>query len=273
MNISEWLIRATKQLKDIGIESNRLDAELILAETLRRNRTYLHAHLDEEIDPRRVDIADARLELRLERVPLAYILGYKEFYGRKFLVSPNVLVPRPESEDLIDVFLSISSDDISNERTLIDIGTGSGCLGVTAKLERPNISVTLTDISKQSLAVAEQNATELGADVSVRHQDLLSGQIEPLDYIIANLPYVDRSWETSPELNHEPREALFADNEGLSVIFELIAQVPLHLRNQGYLLLEADPTQHQAIIDQAGQFSLVHKQTRGYCLAFVLSES
>ena len=102
--ISFWLKNAAKSLKDAGIPSARLDAELILANTLRKNRTYLHAHLDEEIDPRRVDIANARLDLRLDRVPMAYILGYKEFYGRKFTVSPAVLVPRPESEDMISLF-------------------------------------------------------------------------------------------------------------------------------------------------------------------------
>ena len=85
------------------IPSALLDAELILAETLRKPRTYLHAHPDDEIDPRRVDIAEARLNLRLDRVPLAYILGYKEFYGRKFKVSPQVLVPRPESEAIIEL--------------------------------------------------------------------------------------------------------------------------------------------------------------------------
>ena len=128
MNISEWLRGATRQLKGIGIETARLDAELLLAETIRKPRTYLHAHLDEELDPRRVDIANARLDLRLDRVPLAYILGKKEFYGRTFVVSPQVLIPRPESEDLIDVFLEVSAEDIAPHSSLIDIGTGSGCL-------------------------------------------------------------------------------------------------------------------------------------------------
>ena len=136
MDISTWLKLATKQLKDIGITSARLDAELLLAETLRKPRTYLHAHLNEDIDPRRVDIANARLDLRLERVPLAYILGYKEFFGRKFRVTPAVLVPRPETEDLMTIFLQLTEADIA-PKTVIDIGTGSGILGITAALERP----------------------------------------------------------------------------------------------------------------------------------------
>ncbi len=266
MNISTWLRSATKQLKDIGIGSARLDAELILAETLRKNRTYLHAHLDEEIDPRRVDIADARLSLRLDRIPLAYILGYKEFYGRNFVVSPAVLVPRPESEDVVSLFLQLTMDEIS-PKTLIDVGTGSGCLGITIALERPNIAVILSDISKRALQIAEKNADNLVANVKIQHQSLLSGHLEPVDYIIANLPYVDTSWDTSPELRHEPSEALFADDDGLKLIYELLAQAPRHLPKNGLLILEADPQQHPKIIEYAATHGFSQIKTLNYALA------
>ena len=120
---------------------------------MRKPRTYLHAHPDDEIDPRRVDIAEARLNLRLDRVPLAYILGYKEFYGRKFKVSPQVLVPRPESEAIIELLKKFNASG-----RLIDIGTGSGCLGITAKLELPQLDVVLSDVSDQALHIAQHNA-------------------------------------------------------------------------------------------------------------------
>ena len=232
MIISDWLKVATKSLKNIGISSARLDAELILANTLRKNRTYLHAHLDEEIDPRRLDIANARLDLRLDRVPIAYILGYKEFYGRKFAVSPSVLIPRPESEDLISLFLELTASEIT-EKTLIDVGTGSGCLGITTKLERNNLSVILSDVSKPALKIAEKNADTLKADVTIQQQSLLNGQIRPVDYIFANLPYVDKSWDVSPELKYEPELALFAEDEGLKLILELISQAPRYLTSDG----------------------------------------
>ena len=270
MNISEWLRGATRQLKGIGIETARLDAELLLAETIRKPRTYLHAHLDEELDPRRVDIANARLDLRLDRVPMAYILGKKEFYGRTFVVSPQVLIPRPESEDLIDVFLEVSAEDIAPHSSLIDIGTGSGCLGITAKLERENISVTLTDVSKQALEVARKNAEILHANVTLNQQSLLAGQVEPLTYILANLPYVDESWNTSPELRHEPRQALFAEDGGLELIFRLLEQTPRHLQKDGWLLLEADPEQHARIIAKAKEYGLIHQKTHGYCIGLRL---
>ncbi len=265
MIISEWLKIATKSLKTANIPSARLDAELILANTLRKNRTYLHAHLDEEIDPRRFDIANARLDLRLDRVPIAYILGYKEFYGRRFIASPSVLIPRPESEDLISLFLELTASEIV-EKVLIDVGTGSGCLGITAKLERSNLSVILSDISKPALNIAEKNASALNADVHIQQQSLLNGQLKPVDYIFANLPYVDKSWDVSPELKYEPEIALFAEDEGLKLILQLISQAPRCLTPEGLLFIEADPQQHNRIIDEAVKNGFVKERVLNYIL-------
>ena len=265
MIISEWLKIATKSLKTTNIPSARLDAELILANTLRKNRTYLHAHLDEEIDPRRFDIANARLDLRLDRVPIAYILGYKEFYGRRFTVSPSVLIPRPESEDLISLFLELTASEIA-EKVLIDVGTGSGCLGITAKLERSNLSVILSDISKPALNIAEKNANALNADVHIQQQSLLNGQLKPVDYIFANLPYVDKDWDVSPELQYEPDIALFAEDEGLKLILQLISQAPRCLTPEGLLFIEADPQQHNRIIDEAVKNGFVKERVLNYIL-------
>ena len=265
MIISEWLKIATKSLKTANIPSARLDAELILANTLRKNRTYLHAHLDEEIDPRRFDIANARLDLRLDRVPIAYILGYKEFYGHKFTVSPSVLIPRPESEDLISLFLELTASEIA-EKVLIDVGTGSGCLGITAKLERSNLSVILSDISKPALNIAEKNANALNADVHIQQQSLLNGQLRPVDYIFANLPYVDKSWDVSPELQYEPEIALFAEDEGLKLILQLISQAPKCLTPDGLLFIEADPQQHNRIIDEATKKGFIKERILNYIL-------
>lgn len=265
MIISEWLKIATKSLKTANIPSARLDAELILANTLRKNRTYLHAHLDEEIDPRRFDIANARLDLRLDRVPIAYILGYKEFYGRRFTVSPSVLIPRPESEDLISLFLELTASKIA-EKVLIDVGTGSGCLGITAKLERSNLSVILSDISKPALNIAEKNANALNADVHIQQQSLLNGQLKPVDYIFANLPYVDKRWDVSPELQYEPEIALFAEDEGLKLILQLISQTPRCITSEGLLFIEADPQQHNRIIDEAVKNGFVKERVLNYIL-------
>ena len=272
MTISEWLKIATKSLKTANIPSARLDAELILANTLRKNRTYLHAHLDEEIDPRRFDIANARLDLRLDRVPIAYILGYKEFYGRKFTVSPSVLIPRPESEDLISLFLELTASEIA-EKVLIDVGTGSGCLGITAKLERSNLSVILSDISKPALNIAEKNANALNAGVHIQRQSLLNGQLKPVDYIFANLPYVDKNWDVSPELQYEPDIALFAEDEGLKLILQLISQAPRCLTPEGLLFIEADPQQHNRITDEAVRNGFVRERVLNYILVLRLTSA
>ena len=271
--ISFWLKNAAKSMKDAGIPSARLDAELILANTLRKNRTYLHAYLDEEIDPRRVDIANARLDLRLDRVPIAYILGYKEFYGRKFTVSPAVLVPRPESEDMISLFLDATAGEIE-QKVLIDVGTGSGCLGITAALERINISVILSDISKDALRIAEKNADDHRVRVKIQQQSLLNGQLEPVDYIFANLPYVDKDWEVSPELQYEPKIALFTEDGGLKLILELIRQAPRCLAPNGQLFIEADPAQHERIIQAAAKqnFKLAAIQHYIIVLRFIGSQ-
>lgn len=265
-SISTWLIEATKVLKNIGIESARLDAELILSHTLRKPRTYLHAHLYDELDPRRKDIADARLELRRERTPLAYITGHKEFYGRRFSVTPSVLVPRPESEAMIEWLLELTANEITPKK-LVDVGTGSGCLGVTAKLERSSLDVTLTDISTKALAVAQKNADSLGATVQTRRDNLLDRQGFQIDYALANLPYVDPLWtDTSPELRHEPADALYAEEHGLKLIRQLIPQLARWLSPTGVALLEADPTQHQSIAALAQESGMSLLGTRDYII-------
>lgn len=253
--IKDWLRDAASQLANVGITSTRLDAEIILAHTLRQSRTFLHAHDDELLSARHREIADARLQLRLDRTPIAYIVGHKEFYGRLFKVNPATLIPRPESETIITILKSLTDQTTMNldktAKRLVDVGTGSGCLGITAKLEIPELEVTLVDISRQALNIADMNAKQLHADVLITRSDLLSSYPFAADYIVANLPYVDPEWERSPETNYEPALALFAPDEGLALINKLIQQAPLHLKPGGYILLEADPRQHAAIIQAA----------------------
>ena len=255
MTIETWLHEATQLFKQNGIPSARLDAEIILAHTLRKSRTYLHAHNEEIIDDYTLEIVNARTDLRLDRTPIAYIIGHKEFYGRRFKVTPSTLIPRPESETLISLLIELLPQSVSllseTPKRLVDVGTGSGCLGITAKLERPELDVTLSDISNHALNVARTNAKTLEADVAILRSDLLSEYPFSPDIIIANLPYVDLSWERSPETKYEPEEALFADDDGLSLIKKLIAEASTRLTSNGLLFLEADPRQHTALIHYA----------------------
>lgn len=260
MTIDTWLTSAIRQLLDAGIPSARLDAELIMAHTLRKERTWIHAHSDETLDPRYREIADARLSLRLDRVPIAYIIGHKEFYGRRFIVTTSTLIPRPESEAMIELLGTLT---LHPGMKLVDVGTGSGCLGITAKLEHPELDVALLDIDKHALAVASKNATQHGATVECLKSNLLAEYPYVTDVILANLPYVDKEWNGSPELQHEPSQALYADDNGLSLIKQLIDQSTNKLRSSGYILLEADLRQHHAMTYYAEQHGLSHIETRG----------
>lgn len=268
--ISQWLQAASAALSAVGIPSARLDAELILAHTLRRPRTYLHAHPEDLLEASQRDIADARLALRQDRVPIAYIVGHKDFYGRSFKVTTATLIPRPESEVLIELLLELHGNQLtldSRPKRLIDVGTGSGILGITAKRELPELQVTLSDISKHALTVAARNAQSLEASVELLSSNLLANYPLQADYVLANLPYVNPAWERSPETDHEPALALFAEQDGLALIEELLTQLPSHLAPGGYALLEADPEQHAAIIQTAKTQGLDLVEIRDYIVA------
>lgn len=268
LTVNDWLAEATHQLVFKGVPSARLDAELLLAHTLRQPRTWLHGHSDDVLEARIVEIANARLDLRLDRVPVAYIIGHKEFYGRRFKVTTATLIPRPESEALIELLKTAvpKNESLLNERPLrlIDVGTGSGILGITAKLEHPELDVTLADISRHALKVATRNADTLNAEVTTLQSNLLADYPFVADVIMANLPYVNPQWERSPETEHEPALALFAENNGLALILELLTQTRTKLVNGGRLILEADPEQHPDIIKEAIKNGLVLSETNDY---------
>lgn len=269
--IKDWLMQATRQLVGAGISSAKLDAEIILTHTLGKGRTYIHAHDDEPLTERQLEIANARLQLRVDRTPLAYIIGHKEFYGHSFKVTPSTLIPRPESEAMIELLLADEQQmqlGLHATRRLVDVGTGSGCLGISAKLALPELSVTLLDISRHALKVAQENAETLGAEITCMQSNLLANYPFTAHYILANLPYVDRSWERSPETNYEPDLALFADRDGLALIDRLIRDAPDHLAPGGHLLLEADPRQHATMIATAKASGLVLAARKGFILDF-----
>lgn len=274
--VNAWLKGATSELKTAGIKSAMLDAELILANTLRKDRTYLYAHDDEVIAPRFLQIADVRIALRKDRVPLAYILGSKDFYGRLFKITPAVLVPRPETEQFIETLKSLLPNNLSlfsKPLELVDVGTGSGVIGITAKLEAPDLNVTLLDNDHYALNIAKENASSLNADVSTRDSNLLNNYFRQADFILANLPYVDKNWGSAslPELNHEPQTALYADDDGLKLINKLILEAKSKLAPGGYLLLESDQRQQEEIRKFAKENGFKTIKTDGLITVLALS--
>lgn len=272
MTISEWLRDAEQELKKAKIPSARLDAELILAHTIRQPRTHLHSHSDDPLSSRHENIANARIELRLERTPVAYIVGHKEFYGRKFKTTPAALIPRPESETIIEFLADIIPQNlplIPMTLRLVDVGTGTGCLGITAKLEWPELDVTLTDISRHALNLAKENAQMLHADVKLVRSDLLRGYLGPIDIVVANLPYVDKAWDVTPDTYAEPDEALYASDSGLALIKQLVPQTSLLLNSGGHLLLESDVRQQASIISLASENGFKLVRTEGLITQFI----
>ena len=260
MTISEWVERSSKYI-------DRLDAEVILTHYLQaHDRSYLVAHDDEELPDNIQQACDTMLAARMRGKPLAYILGYKEFYGRRFIVTPEVLIPRPETEDIIDLAKA------AKPKNVVDVGTGSGCIAITLALELPNAEITAIDISDTALSVAQKNAKQLGAKIDFRKNNLVEGLALPeKPLIIANLPYVDKTWNwlDKNSLSYEPQLALYAQQEGLELIYRLINQ----LDNPCRLLLEADPSQHEQIKEYAKLHGFSFRKSRNFILSFAKNKT
>ena len=199
----------------------------------------------------------------------------KDFYGRDFLVTKDVLIPRPETEQLIDAVLSLAGvaylpgvkptkRELPENPVIIDVGTGSGCIAITLKKELKDAEIIATDISEKALKVAQKNAAKHGTHISFIISRLLEKVNTTPDLIVANLPYVDENWDwlDKKALSKEPSIALYAKDHGLKLIKELIDTA-----TSKYLVLEADPCQHEAIIDYATP-KYTHVETRGFILTF-----
>lgn len=197
------------------------------------------------------------------------------FYGRNFYVDENVLTPRPETEQIIDEVLSLCGKPIlpgvepeksvldPQNITILDVGTGSGCIAITLSLELSGATIYASDISEKALKIAKENAKNLGAKVDFITSNLLENINITPDLIVANLPYVDKNWDwlDKESLKQDPNLALYAEDGGLRLIKGLIDTV-----NSKYLILEADPSQHQDIINYAKNYRLIKKN--GFILTF-----
>ena len=244
MTTDQWLNNAIKKLAHAGVELPQMEARAILESALEISREKLVAS-DFEFEPNNADDLLAR---RLELEPLAYILGFKEFYGRDFRVDRRVLIPRPETETLIQCIVEAARTGMR----CVDVGTGSGCVGITAQLELPETQWTCTEFSPDALAVARHNATELDANVDIVQCDLLE-PFAPLsfDLIASNPPYVaEGDARLNPDVERwEPKGALFAGTDGFSVFRRLIEQAQNVLKPGGRLILECGKGQARGLVD------------------------
>ncbi|MFM2090855.1 MAG: peptide chain release factor methyltransferase [Planctomycetota bacterium] len=231
------LDKARAFLAGKGIANARREAEWIFAETLALQRIDLYTGFDRPLTPAEVDRLRDRTARRGRREPLAYVLGRQPFREIDLAVGPGVLVPRPETEELVGHALGLPGPEA---RRVLDVGTGSGAIALAVRQERPAWTVTATDASAAALAIARANAGRLGLAVAFHQGDLATHLPGPFDLVLANLPYVAESERglCDPETGFEPAEALFSPRDGLEHIARLAADLPRILAPGGFAVFE-----------------------------------
>jgi release factor glutamine methyltransferase len=219
----------------------RLDAELLLAHVLGKDRLWLITHADNEVPDGDLAAFNTLIERRRDHLPIAYILGHQEFFGLSFQVDESVLIPRPESEAIVEYALKVLAD-LTHVPRVLDLGTGSGCLAITiAALFKGQIQVTATDRSVAALATARCNAEihNVQDKIAFFEQDWMNELPKgPFDLVVANPPYVARHDLCSPETRHEPQAALYAEDDGFADIAHLLKQIPPLLEEEGSFVCE-----------------------------------
>lgn len=243
MTSNEWLIYARKYLKNLGISSANIDSLLILEFVLKQDRTQILTNPDLILDEDKLSRLKNYLERRSNFEPVAYITGEKEFYGRKFKVNKNVLVPRFESEAFINLLKEIEI----TKPLIADIGTGCGALAITAKLEIPKSKIVLTDISKLALIVASENIEKYKVNAGLFQNNLLNDFTFKPDIILANLPYVPNRYFINADAGYEPKLAIFGGTEGLELYIKFWNQVGKLNDKPRFILCESLEVQHASL--------------------------
>ncbi len=252
-----WLAAAA-ELESAGIADARFEAEVLLRHATGLTRAQLYASLTDEVDPAAQERFQIALAERTRRTPLAYITGTREFYRLEFRVTPQVLIPRPESELLVDAALDYMRQARMRTAQVADVGAGSGAVGIALAKHRRGIHLICCDVSRDALLIARDNAQRLlrRPNAAFVQGDLLTPLPGPFHCVVANLPYIpeERLADLEPEVAaHEPRIALTPGTKGTELILRLITQLPSRLRPNGIAVLEVDPGQESAIADAAQQ--------------------
>lgn len=249
--VFEVLQRASSFLSANGREETA--ARLLLQHVLQTNYSGLMLQMQEQVTEEQLALFEEMLQMHVEGKPIQYITGIEEFYGRTFQVDESVLIPRPETEELIVGAIVRIHRLFGKEASikLADIGTGSGAIAVTMKLECPELAVTATDISAQALATARKNAVQLHAEIDFRLGDLTEPiACEKWDVVLSNPPYIafqEAENMSDVVLEHEPHTALFAEEDGLILYRKLAQQLPELMNTKALIAVEIGYTQGQAV--------------------------
>ena len=273
--VQALLASARQRLAEAGCATPALDAEILLAYTLGQERTWLYVHPQAMIEPEQLAAFNQLLQRRARREPVAYLVGSKEFFGLEFEVNRHVLIPRPETELLVETALDLVKDrwpmaggkpqatfaqsKIGNPKSkihIVDVGTGSGCIAIALAARLPGARLLAIDASAEALVLARRNARRhnVADRVTFLRGDLLRPLGRPVDLIVSNPPYVSRSelQAVAPEVGHyEPRRALDGGEDGLALIRPLLSQAKAKLKPDGALLVEIGSTQGPAVTQLA----------------------
>ena len=251
LTIAQALTQGTKLLDDARISAPRLTAEVLLAFAVGCERTWLYAHSDEELREVWWIHYGRYLHQRLNGIPTQYITGRQEFYGRDFRVTPDVLIPRPETEHVVEATLEFAPASDPRVQRVLDIGTGSGAIATTLALELPQTRTFATDISVAALRIAVQNAHGLKASVTFAAADLATCFAdESFDLVVSNPPYVparDQANIQREVRDHEPAIALYGGDDGLEVYRRLIPEAARVLAPGGRLIMEIGYSIQEAV--------------------------
>ena len=249
MPILRTVIQDTHQkLEAAGIPDARLEAEVLVMNVMRMARQNIFGEQDTEVSEEQQAALDELLERRYNREPLAYLLGQREFYGINVMLTPAVLIPRPETEGLVEhaLFMALMGME-STDLIIADVGTGSGAIAINLAIHLPAAKIFAVDVADEVLDVAAFNIRAHGVSerVTLGIGDLLEPVPEPIDLIVANLPYIptDRISTLQPEVRQEPALALDGGPDGLDLIRRLLTQAESKLKDSGIILLEMDPDQ------------------------------
>ncbi len=271
MLLKDALSSAVAQLTAAQVGSPRMNAELLLMFTLGCDRAYLFAHPERELTAEEQTRYKEALDQRARGIPAQYITGHQEFWGLDLIVTPAVLIPRPETEHVIETVLKLNDGGRASSSgcvtRIVDVGTGSGCIALALAKELPHAEIHATDISSAALEIARSNAArhQLDQHIRFRQTDLLQGlDHEAFDFVVSNPPYVGESEAEQVQLEvrkFEPRNAVFAGTTGVEVIERLIPQAHSALKPGGWLVSEISGTiadRVKLLLDRWNQFEITN---------------